>query len=100
MTTSPHDELQAKLAFRFRQRELLQRALTHSSFANEAANSSSTEEAVTSSVLGEVSESDAGDNERLEYLGDAVLQLIVSEALFDRFANLAEGDLSKLRAHL
>src|SRR5690242_7668971 len=103
MTTSHSDELEAKLGFRFRNPELLERALTHSSFANEATNGSGSAESAT----GELVPADAspqgdgsGDNERLEYLGDAVLQLIVSEALFDRFGQLAEGDLSKLRAHL
>lgn len=40
------------------------------------------------------------NNERLEYLGDAVLELVVSEYLFQRFGQLREGDLSRLRAHL
>ena len=40
------------------------------------------------------------DNERLEFLGDAVLQLVISELLYSRFADENEGELSRLRAHL
>ena len=41
-----------------------------------------------------------GDNEQLEFLGDAVLGLITTEELFHRFPHFREGELSKLRAHL
>ena len=41
-----------------------------------------------------------GDNEQLEFLGDAVLSFVVSQELFRRFPEYAEGELSKLRAHI
>lgn len=69
------DELQARLGHRFRQADLLARALTHRSFG-------------------------ADHNERLEFLGDAVLSLAVSSLLFERFAGSDEGDLTRVRAHL
>jgi len=79
MTTNPMDErldeLQARIGHRFRQTDLLARALTHRSFG-------------------------ADHNERLEFLGDAVLSLAVSSLLFERFAGSDEGDLTRVRAHL
>jgi ribonuclease-3 len=70
-----HDELQQRLGYRFAQRDLLERALTHRSFG-------------------------ADHNERLEFLGDAVLSLAVSSLLFERFSVSDEGDLTRVRAHL
>lgn len=61
--------------YRFRQPGLLQQALTHRSFS-------------------------ATHNERLEFLGDGVLNCVIAEQLYQRFANLPEGDLSRLRAQL
>ena len=83
--------LEKALGHRFRKRELLVSALTHTSHAHESAtrNGDSAAEAE-----GEV------DNERLEYLGDAVLSLVASEELWQRFPAFREGQLSKLRAHL
>lgn len=69
------DDLQARIGHRFRQTDLLARALTHRSFG-------------------------ADHNERLEFLGDAVLSLAVSSLLFERFAGSDEGDLTRVRAHL
>jgi len=69
------DALQRRLGYRFAQSELLTRALTHRSAG-------------------------ADHNERLEFLGDAVLQTAVSALLFDRFAGSDEGDLTRVRAHL
>jgi ribonuclease-3 len=69
------DELQRRLGHRFAQADLLGRALTHRSFG-------------------------ADHNERLEFLGDAVLSLAVSSLLFERFAGSDEGDLTRVRAHL
>jgi ribonuclease III len=69
------NELQQRLGYRFTSLELLQRALTHRSFG-------------------------ADHNERLEFLGDAVLDLAISSLLFDQFAGRDEGDLSRARAHL
>ena len=67
--------LQARIGHRFSQSGLLVRAVTHRSFG-------------------------AHHNERLEFLGDAVLNLAVSELLFERFADSDEGDLTRVRAHL
>lgn len=72
---SPLDALQERLGHRFAQPQLLQRALTHRSFG-------------------------AAHNERLEFLGDAVLNLAVSTLLYGRYADSAEGDLTRVRAHL
>jgi len=68
-------ELQSRLQHRFAQPRLLQRALTHRSFSSE-------------------------HNERLEFLGDAVLSLAVSSMLYEQLGSLAEGDLSRVRANL
>ncbi|MFT3664784.1 ribonuclease III [Piscinibacter sp.] len=68
-------ELQARIGHRFREADLLERALTHRSFG-------------------------ADHNERLEFLGDAVLSLAVSSLLFERFGGSDEGDLTRVRAHL
>ncbi len=70
-----HDALQQRLDHRFRRPDLLLRALTHRSFGAE-------------------------HNERLEFLGDAVLNLAVSRLLFDRFGGSDEGDMTRVRAHL
>jgi ribonuclease III len=69
------DALQQRLGYRFEQPSLLTRALTHRSFG-------------------------ADHNERLEFLGDAVLQTAVSALLYERFAGSDEGDLTRVRAHL
>lgn len=68
------------IGYQFKDNELLETALTHSSFANERGR-------------------DTKYNERLEFLGDAVLSVIVSDYLFHRF-HLPEGELTKLRASL
>jgi len=73
--------LEEKLGYKFKNIDLLCNALTHSSYANEVRNG------VTS-------------NERLEFLGDSVLSIIVSEFIYEKFANLPEGELTKLRASL
>jgi ribonuclease-3 len=73
--------LEAVLGYRFTRRELLERALTHRSFANE-------------------SRGGAGDNEKLEFLGDAVLDLVVGHHLMDAFPALREGELSVTRAQV
>jgi ribonuclease III len=79
--------LEESLGYRFQRRNLIEQALTHSSQARET-------QATGASVgMG-------GDNELLEFLGDAVLGLVTSEALFHRFPTFREGQLSKLRAHL
>ena len=70
-----------KLGYRFRDEGLLRRALTHSSLA------------VEQHRMGE-------DNERLEYLGDAVLEHLVSRYLFDTHPEMREGALTRLRSSL
>ncbi len=75
-------KLQATLGVNFKDESLLQQALVHRSYLNENA-----ELRLTS-------------NERLEFLGDAVLGFVVASELYDRFPDLSEGDLTNLRATL
>lgn len=75
------EELQKVIGYDFTQVELLQQALTHSSFANEKHKKQS-------------------DNERLEFLGDAVLELVSSEFLFKNYPKMPEGELTKFRASI
>jgi ribonuclease III len=77
----PLDNLESALGHRFANRALLEKALTHSSFARESGDAKA-------------------DNEQMEFLGDAVLQLVASQELYQRFPHYHEGELSKLRAHL
>jgi len=79
-------ELEQTLGLRFLRPELLEQALTHSSQARELESSQPSTR--------------IGDNEQLEFLGDAVLGLVTTEELFHRFPHFREGELSKLRAHL
>jgi ribonuclease III len=76
------------LGYAFSRPELLDQALTHTSQARE-------QEALQPSGTARV-----GDNEQLEFLGDAVLSLVTTEELFHRFPHFREGELSKVRAHL
>lgn len=76
------ETLEKKLGYSFRSRDLLKRALIHRSF-NEGKHDGQLE-----------------DNEKLEFLGDSVVNLIVTEYLFRKFKRLKEGELSKLKAHL
>jgi ribonuclease-3 len=79
-------ELEAALGYGFANPELLTRALTHRSLANEQS---------------EHGEHDpAQDNERLEFLGDAVLGLVVAEAMFQLHPEWREGELTRVRAQL
>lgn len=75
-------ELQNIVGYAFKEIERLRQAVTHSSFANEHRNM------------------EIKDNERLEFLGDAILDLIISEYLFNKYPNMPEGDLSKIRASI
>ena len=75
-------KFQSIIGYSFNDEELLKQALTHSSYANEK-------------HLKKLS-----DNERLEFLGDAVLELTSSEFLFANYPNLTEGELTKLRASI
>jgi len=80
--------LEAALGHHFRRREIIEQSVTHTSQAREL-------EAQAGENKHKVS-----DNEQLEFLGDAVLALVTSEELFQRFPHFREGELSKLRAHL
>lgn len=75
------DSLEERLGYSFTNKDLLWRALTHSSWANEH---------------------NAGDahNERLEFLGDAVLELVISSKLFDLYPDAREGRLTRMRSDL
>ena len=75
-------ELESKIGYRFNDGQLLERAMTHSSYANEQ----------------RMSKKEC--NERLEFLGDAVLEVVSSDFLFHRFPDMPEGDLTKTRASL
>lgn len=75
------EEFQKIIGYQFTNARLLQQALTHSSYANER-------------------HLKHADNERLEFLGDAVLELAASEFLFLNYPEMSEGDLTKLRASL
>lgn len=82
-------ELEAALGHGFASPELLLRALTHRSLANQLALED-----------GKVGAEAGGDNERLEFLGDAVLGLVVGEALFLLHPEWSEGELTRVRAQL
>lgn len=69
------NRLQARLGYSFNDEELLTRALTHRSAGSR-------------------------HNERLEFLGDSILSLVIAEELFHRFPQVAEGDMSRMRATL
>lgn len=79
---SDFNKLQERLKVRFKDLSLLQRALTHRSYLNEHAEQS------------------FEDNERLEFLGDAVLDFIAGAWLYHRFPEMDEGQLTRLRAGL
>ena len=74
------EALQVRIGYHFNNKGLLERALTHSSYANESRQKMEC-------------------NERMEFLGDAVLSVIVADHIFHKF-HLAEGDLTKIRASL
>lgn len=76
------ETLEQALGYSFKNRELLKNALTHSSYSNEFRSES------------------APCNERLEFLGDAVLGFVTAEYLYNRFPNLPEGKMTRLRAEL
>lgn len=75
------NNFQLVIGYKFNNINLLKRAMTHSSYANETRDSE-------------------GSNERLEFLGDAVLSIVVSDAIFRDYTNLPEGELTKIRASL
>ena len=73
--------LEERIAYQFRNALLLSEALTHPSLSHET-------------------QQRHFDNQRLEFLGDAILQLVISEHLFEHFGNAPEGQLTKLRSRL
>ena len=75
-------ELQETIGYEFKDRALLKQALTHSSYANQHKMDHS------------------HCNERLEFLGDAVLELVTSDFLYHKYADLPEGELTKTRASI
>ncbi|MCC8043780.1 MAG: ribonuclease III [Oscillospiraceae bacterium] len=75
------EEFEGKIGYTFKNKKLLTEALSHSSYANESKRSKNS-------------------NERLEFLGDSVLSIVISEHLFKHFKHLPEGDLTKIRASL
>lgn len=81
--------LENALGYHFHRRGVIEQAVTHSSQARE----------LESQQPGEV-KTRVNDNEQLEFLGDAILALVTSEELFQRFPKFREGELSKLRAHV
>ncbi|RJP86741.1 MAG: ribonuclease III [Desulfobacteraceae bacterium] len=74
--------LETNLQYAFRSRDFLERALRHSSFVNEHPDK------------------EIENNERLEFLGDSVLNMVISHLLMKQFPRLNEGDLSKIRSSL
>ncbi len=76
------EELEKEIGYSFKNKSLLREAVTHSSYANE------------------LSRYNIHHNERLEFLGDAVLELVTSEFIFEEHKNMPEGKMSKLRASM
>jgi ribonuclease III len=74
--------LEGNISYRFHNPDLLNLALTHRSYANERSGG------------------DSRDNERLEFLGDSVLNTIISKLIMERFPHFPEGELTRLRASL
>jgi ribonuclease-3 len=81
------EALEAALGHTFTHRELLIRALTHRSSVHERTSAAAADTAIS-------------DNEQLEFLGDAILGFVVSDALVSAQPDFPEGKLSKLKAHL
>ena len=75
------EELEKKLNYSFRNKEILRNALIHKSY----------NEGLKRILI---------DNEKLEFLGDSVINLVVTDLLFKRLKKSNEGELSKLKAHL
>jgi len=92
MPRGDDDRLMERLGYVFRDPLLLDRALTHSSSVPELRTARGEDIAFTGSIV--------QDNERLEFLGDAVLELLTSEYLVQNFPEWTEGQLSKSRARI
>lgn len=78
----PIEELEEKLGYKFKNKNYITVALTHSSYSNEYKSKNET----------------LPFNERLEFLGDSVLSIVVSSYIFEKYKNKQEGDLTKIRA--
>lgn len=76
------EDLESTIGYQFKDSNLLRQAMTHSSFSNEHRLNRLT------------------SNERLEFLGDAVLELVTSDFLYSKYPKLPEGDLTKIRASI
>ncbi len=82
MSVNEPSEIEQQLQYEFKDKNLLQEALRHSSYVNE------------------IAEQNLRDNERLEFLGDAVLNLTVGHILMRNYPDIKEGELSRSRANL
>lgn len=82
MSAKKLNEIQDVIDYKFKDSFLLQEALTHSSYAKECKNRK------------------MSYNERLEFLGDSIFGLIVSDYIFNKYTNLPEGELTKIRANV
>jgi len=93
---NPEDltSLEDALGYRFQRPSLLRLALSHSSYSGDAQASAA------SAASGKSGADTDTDNEQLEFLGDSVLSFVISAELVQRFPQLREGALSKIRAHL
>ncbi|MBQ7921973.1 MAG: ribonuclease III [Clostridia bacterium] len=80
--TLPAENLENTIGYTFQNKEILKEALTHSSYSNEMKSKGVRQPC----------------NERLEFLGDSVLSIIVSSYLFEAYRDIQEGDLTKIRA--
>lgn len=78
------EELEARIDYKFKNKQLLTEALTHSSYSHEQ----------------QIKHIDRRCNERLEFLGDSVLSIIASEYLFEKYRDKDEGILTKMRAEI
>lgn len=95
-----HDRLERLLGHRFKRSELLELALTHRSYTYEARNGAPAVVLPAHPDQRDQRNAPGTDNEQLEFLGDAVIGLVVTEALFREFPACSEGELTRLRSSL
>jgi ribonuclease III len=102
MSIESLETLERELEHTFRNQDLLLRAVTHSSLAFEHAMDRAADKRVADKRVADKPAADGAlaDNEQLEFLGDAVLSLLVAESLYISFPELEEGDLTRVRATL
>ena len=74
-----YSELEKNIGYTFKNKELLKTALTHTSYANE---------------------NQVNSNEKLEFLGDSILEFISSIYIYNNYTNLKEGEMTKVRAQV